>query len=59
MAAAGQWTLVMYISANHGHAESFFQFDCVFSELVPLPLMENVQRAVGSSKQDQQREDSV
>lgn len=59
MAAAGQWTLVIYISANHGHAESFFQFDCVFSELVPLPLMENVQRAVGSSKQDQQREDSV
>lgn len=51
--------LVMYISANHGHAESFFQFDRVLAELVLLPLMENVQRAVGSSKQDQQREDSV
>lgn len=59
MAAAGQWTLVMYISANHGHAESFFQFDRVLAELVLLPLMENVQRAVGSSKQDQQWEDSV
>lgn len=57
MAAAGQWMLVMYISTNHGRSETLFQFDGDLAELVLLPRMENVQRAV--SKQDQQQEDSV